>query len=407
MPLFRYTTIDGAGNKVEETLEAADERSAAAALRSQKKFITGLNEVTESAEEAGDAFSFLDHLSPVSTNDLAIFFRQLSSLLVSGITLLNSLHILKEQEKNRRMRKIIGRICLDVERGAPFSTPLKKFPKLFDHLTVGMVEAGEASGMMTTLLEKIATSLEQKATFKNQMTSAAIYPAIVIIAVILLVVFLVGIVIPKIVPILKLRGSRLPWNTQFLIDISEWFKVYWRHLFGCGGIFLSLVYFGYKSVGLFRYWIDRLKPKLPVVGPVFFYATVAQFTRNLSILLESGLTILVSLRIVHGLIGNEVARKVIRNAEERVSKGEAFSTPIKDAPNVFPLMVASMVAVGEETGRMDSSLGIAADIHEKILQTYITRMTALIEPLLIIVLGAVVGFVAWSLISGIFSMYQT
>jgi type IV pilus assembly protein PilC len=408
VPLYEYVTIDAGGNQVNLTIEAPDQRTAVAELRAQRKLVLSIEEAALAAENEAAAYemSLLDYLSTVNISDVAVFFRQLSSLLNSGVTLVNSLFVLEEQEKKSRLRKMIGRMRLDIQSGSSFLKAMQRFPGTFDSRVCGMVDAGEASGTLGVMLDRVATHLEEDAAFRSQMITGAIYPSVVIVVVIGVVAFLVGFVIPRIAPLLSLKAQKLPWNTQLIIDVSNWFKVYWRHFFGVVGIGGVLIWFAYRSMESLRYWIDRLKTKLPVIGPVFYYAVVVQFTRNLSTLIGSGVSVLESLRIVQGIIGNRAAQRVVATMETHILRGENLSTPIKAASYIFPPMVASMVSVGEETGSVDVSLGIAADIHEKILQTYIQRMTALIEPILIVVLGGIVGFVAFALISGILTMYQ-
>ena len=408
MSIYEYTTIDAAGNEVEETIEADDQRAAEAQLRARKKLVISLKEASLATEGEAHTYelSVLDYLSVIGVANIAVFFRQLSSLLNSGVTLVNALYVLEEQEKKSRMRKMIGRTRLDIQGGSSFLKALKRYPKVFDNRVCGMVDAGEASGTLGVMLDRIATHLEEDAAFRNQIITGAIYPAIVIIVVIVVIAFLVGFVIPRITPLLKLKAQKLPWNTQFMIDVSNWFMVYWRHFFAGVGATGVLMFFAYRSVASLRYWVDRLKTKMPLVGPVFYYSVVVQFTRNLSTLIGSGVSVLESLRIVQSIISNAAAKRVVGTMETHILRGESLSSPIKAASYVFPPMVASMVAVGEETGSVDVSLGIAADIHEKILRTYIQRMTAMIEPLLIIALGGIVGFVAFALISGILTMYQ-
>ena len=408
MPLYEYTTIDAAGNQLTETIEAPDQRTAAADLRAKRRLVISLKEADMAADGEAGAYelNILDHLSRVSLPDVAVFFRQLSSLLSSGVTLVNALFVLEEQEKKTRLRKMIGRMRLDIQGGSSFLKALERYPKIFDTRVCGMVDAGEASGTLNVMLDRVATHLEEDAEFRGQLITGAIYPCIVIVVVVGVVAFLVGFVIPKITPLLKLKSQKLPWNTQLIIDVSNWFIVYWRHFFAVlltGGVF---VWFAYRSMDGLRYWVDRLKTKLPIIGPVFYYSVVVQFSRNLSTLIGSGVSVLESLRIVQGIIGNSAAKQVVNTMETHILRGENLSAPIKAANFIFPPMVASMVAVGEETGSVENSLGIAADIHEKILKTYLQRMTAMIEPILIIVLGGLVGFVAFALISGILTMYQ-
>ncbi len=411
MPVYSYKTIDAAGNELTESIEAHDKKDAAQKLRAQRKVVILLEERARIPAEETEKrelykFSIFDHLTHISSGAIAVFFRKLSALVTSGVTLVNSLYVLEEQETVGKMRKIIGHIRLDVEGGSAFAVALKRHPQVFDSLIVGMVEAGEASGMLSDILERVARSLEQRAAFRSKIITGSIYPIIVIIAVVGVVTFLVGFVIPRIAPLLKMRGTRLPWNTQFLLNMSNWFKVYWPQFFASVMGILALTYIVYKLVKPLHYWVDRLKLKLPVIGPVLLNSIIVEFTRNLSILIKSGITVLESLGIVRNIIRNRAVKDVIDTIETHVLRGESLSIPIKAAGHIFPPMVASMVAVGEETGSLDTSLAVAADIHEKILDTYVKRMTALVEPLLIVVLGGIVGFVAWALISGILTMYH-
>jgi type IV pilus assembly protein PilC len=408
MPIFEYTTVDAAGNEVRELLEAEDEQSAAAELRAQRRIVLALRQAPMATESEAEQyeFSLLDSLSIIGTAELALLFRQLSSLLNSGVTLVNALYVLEEQEKKRRMRKIIGRIRLDILGGAPLENALNRSPGIFDQRVRGMTAAGEASGTLGTMLERIADHLEEDAAFKNQMITGAIYPAIVILVVVVVVGFLVTFVIPRITPLLKLKAQKLPWNTQMVIDISNWCTLYWPYLLSATAASLAVMVLSYRWLPGVRYWTDRLKTRMPIVGPVFYYSVVVQFTRNLSTLIGSGVSMLESLRIVRDIIRNSAAKKVLETMETHILRGENLSAPIKAADYMFPPMVASMVAVGEETGSVDVCLGIAADIHEKLLKTYIQRMTAMVEPILIVFLGGIVGFVAFALISGILTMYK-
>lgn len=411
MSIFAYKTIDAAGNELTQTIEADNKRDAAQKLRSQKKVVIFLEEQPEiSSKDTGERqaykFSIFDYLTYIGSGTIAVFFRKLSALVTSGVTLVNSLYVLEEQETVGKMRKIIGQIRMDVEGGSAFAVALKRHPKVFDSLIVGMIEAGEASGILSDILNRVATALEQRADFRGKIITGAIYPVIVIIAVIGVVVFLVGFVIPRIAPLLKMRGTRLPWNTLLLINMSDWFKIYWSQFLTSIIAVLSMAYATYRLVRPLRYWIDRLKLKMPVIGPVLVNSIIVEFTRNLSILINSGVTVLESLNIVRNIIKNRAVKEVIDTVETHILRGESLSIPIKAASHIFPPMVASMVAVGEETGSLDTSLAVAADIHEKILDTHVKRVSTMVEPLLILVLGGIVGFVAWALISGILTMYH-
>ncbi len=408
MPMYEYVTLDTGGHELTQIIEADSRDQAASRLRAEKKIILSIKDapMASAGEEHDCELTLLDHLSVVRLDDLAVFFRQFSSLLNSGVTLVNALYVLEDQTKKIRMRKMLGRIRLDIQGGTSLSGALDRFNKVFDERVRGMVAAGEASGTLGVMLTRIADHIEEDANFRSNLITGAIYPVIVSIVVVVVVVFLVSFVIPRITPLLRLRTHKLPWNTQLIIDVSEWFKLYWRYLLaglGSGGVSFYLLYRWNSRV---RYGIDILKTRIPVIGPVFYYSLIVQFTRNLSTLIGSGISILESLRIVRGIIGNRAARQVMETMEAHILRGESLSAPIKAAGHIFPPMVASMVAVGEETGSVETSLSIAADIHEKMLKAYVQRMNAMVEPVLILFLGTLVGFVAFAMISGILTMYK-
>ena len=380
---------------------------AAATLRNQGKLVLSIEE--NGAEKAGVKdplqLSFLDYFSSVRKNDIVLFFRQLATLIVAGITLSNALIVLEKQAAKRRLSKIIGTIRRDIEGGSTFQKALMRYPRIFDSLVIGMVNAGEIGGMLDVLLDRIATYLEDRAAFRTQVVSSFIYPAIVIIMSVIVISFLVGFVIPKFIPIIKGMGGTLPWNTQFIIDLTDWFKIYGKHLFAGLGIFVAILVLSYKYIEIVRYWVDRLKLKIPIFGCIFSYSMVVQFSENLSILIRSGINLAECLLIVRDAVGNHAAKAVITTMERVILRGESLSRPLRDANSIFPLMVADMVAVGEETGNMDTTLELSAGIYKNMLTTYVKRMNSMIEPVLIIVLGGIVGFVAWALIAGVLAMY--
>ncbi|MCL0096561.1 type II secretion system F family protein [Thermodesulfovibrionales bacterium] len=406
MPNFFYTTMDSGGKEVSGAIEAVNISAAAGSLRSQGKFITSLKETGEVMKkgEKLSLASLLDYISFIRSSDIVILFRQFSALITSGVTLVNSLQILQRQTKKRKLKQLLGQILADIEEGSTFADALKKHPRTFSSFIVNMVESGEVGGTLDIVLESIANRLEERSAFRAQVITSFIYPTIVIVMSIIVIGFLVGFVIPRFMPFILARGGELPWNTQFLLDSTHWLRSYWVHIIGtvAGGAV------GVYLLGRFdttKYWMDRLKIKIPIVGSVFAYSVVVQFSRNLASLLTSGVSMLESLRTVRNTLGNYAAMQVVDAMEKRVSRGENLSAPVRDASFIFPPMVAEMIAVGEETGGMDDALNLTAQIHEKLLQTYVKRMNSMIEPVLILVLGGIVGFVAWSLIAGILAMY--
>lgn len=406
MARFFYTTIDTNGKEISEVVEASDIKTAAGTLRSQGKIITSLKETGDIAKENEKVLfaSSFDYLSFICSSDIVILFRQLSVLITAGVTLANSLQILQRQTKKRKLKQLLAKVLGDIEQGSAFAEALKKHPRIFSSFITNMIESGEVGGTLDIILERIADYLEERAAFRAQIITGFIYPAIVIIMSIIVVSFLVGFVIPKFMPFIRTRGGKLPWNTQFLLALTGWLSSYWKHIAG-GTAVVSFGFYLLHKLEASRYWFDRIKLKLPIMGPIFVYSVVVQFSRNLSSLLSSGVSVLESLRTVRNTLGNYAAMQVMDVMERRVTMGENLSAPVRDAGYIFPPMVAEMLAVGEETGGLDEVLNLTAQIHEKLLRTYVKRMNSLIEPVLILVLGCIVGFVAWSLIAGILTVY--
>ena len=406
MPIFFYTTISDNGQEVSGTVEAVNINVAAGNLRSQRKIITSLKEIGDVTKKKDGSFfsSPFDYVSFIYSSDIVILFRQLSALITAGVTLVNSLQILQRQIKKRKLKRLLGQILHDIEEGSTFANALKKHPRIFSSFIINMIESGEVGGTLDIILESIANYLEERSAFRTQIITGFIYPAIVIVMSIIVVSFLVGFVIPKFMPFIKARGGKLPWNTQFLLDSTQWLRNYWKHIV-CVMAGTSLGIYFLNRLEAVKYWIDRAKTKLPVVGPIFVYSVVVQFSRNLASLLTSGVGMLESLQTVRNTLGNYAAMQAIDVMERRITMGENLSAPVRDASFIFPPMVAEMIAVGEETGGLGDALNLTARIHEKLLQTYIKRMNSLIEPVLILTLGGIVAFVAWALIAGILTMY--
>ena len=408
MARFFYTTINNNGKEVSGTVEAADINTAAANLRGQGRVITSLKEINDASKENKELSrtSSFDCFSFIWSSDIVIMFRQLSVLITAGVTLVSSLQILQRQTRKRKLKWLLSQVLHNIEEGSTFADALKKHPGVFSFFITNMIESGEVGGTLDIILERIADHLEERAAFRAQIITSFIYPAIVIVMSIIVVSFLVGFVIPKFMPFIKARGGKLPWNTQFLLDSTRWLKSYWKYIVGGAGAgFFGLFFL--SRIKAVKCWIDRIKMRLPIVGPVFLYSVVVQFSRNLASLLSSGVSMLESLRTVRNTLGNYAAMRVMDIMERRVTRGESLSAPVRDAVHVFPPMVAEMIAVGEETGGLDEALNLTAQIHEKLLETYVKRMNSLLEPVLILTLGGIVAFVAWSLIAGILTMYGT
>ncbi|MCD4825480.1 MAG: type II secretion system F family protein [Phycisphaerae bacterium] len=408
MASFKYNAVNAAGTKVSGTISGETISQAADKLRSQGLAITDLG---ESEGESGDATAggaaAMDAramFSVVRSGDVVLLFKQLASLAASGITLVSALGVLEQQAGKRRLRYMLSQIRRDVEAGTPLSEAMARFPRTFPVVVTSTIKAGELSGLMDEALNRIAGQLEDSAAFRTQMFSSLMYPTVLVVAVITVSAFLVGYVIPKIVPFLKVQGGRLPWNTRFLVEMSEVLQTYYPQILGWVGGVAVLLVVTYKTVAG-RYLIDLYKMRIPVIGPTFRLAAVVQFAKTVSTLLNSGVPMLESLKAARQTINNAAMQRVIDNMINRVMAGDNLSAPIARATGVFTPIIGSMVKMGEETGGMGGALELAAGIHQTMLQTRLKRMTSLIEPVLTVVMGGIVGFVAWALIAGMMSMY--
>ncbi len=405
MPTFSYATID----KTSGRIEASNINEAAAYLRSQKKVVIELKEFVvkdDSMLKKINIESILIHLSFIYSSDIILFFRQFSSLIKSGVTVINSLSLLEEQTNKRKLKKLLLDIKTDIEEGKTLADAMKKHKRYFDLFTVSMIESGELGGKLDVILERIATSLEQRRELITQAITGLIYPSIVVIMSIIVINFLVLFVIPKFMPFIQMAGSNLPWNTQLLIDIADWVKIYGKYI-GGGLIACFIVICIVSRYKKARYWIDRYKVKIPVVGKIFLYSIAIQFARNMESLLSSGVSILDGLETSKNTLKNEAAAQAVDIMKDDIIHGKTLAISIRNAGYIFPPIVSKMVEVGEETGEMSNAFHSIIEIHEKLLQTYIKRMNSLLEPVLIITLGGIVGFVIWGLIAGVMAMYSS
>ena len=400
MPLYTYKWLTSDGAENTEVFEAASLDAAAEQLRARRVMVLSINEVVPERPGGGRMAAF----GYVGSGDIVVLFRQLAVLIKAGVTVVGALQVLEEQCAKRRLRSILGTVRLDVETGRSFADALRRYPGVFSSVVVGMIEAGEVGGILDVVLERIATMLEKRAAFRSRLFTSLTYPAILFIAGGGALVFLATKVIPNLEPFIRARTGKLEWNTELLFNGSRWLSTHLGHLLvvslALAGVILI---FSRSNVG--RLQVDRLRLSLPVIGSIFLYSSMVQFSRNLASLVSSGVPLLLALRTVRGTIGNEAVARVVDEMHDRVIEGHSLSEPLRKS-RLFPPMVAGMVAVGEETGGIDHSLELVSDIFEQLLDTRIKRVNVMIEPLMTIVAVVIVGFVGWSLLGGILSTYK-
>ncbi|MCL0071987.1 type II secretion system F family protein, partial [Peptococcaceae bacterium] len=316
-----------------------------------------------------------------------------------------SLSVLEQQATNRGLKKLIGAIRNDVEAGWPLSAALEKFPKKFPRLVTSIIKTGEASGLLDEAMNQVVSYMEASTALRRQVLTAFFYPSIVLVVTIGVVFFMTGFVIPKIMPFIQMQGGQVPWNTQLLMDISSYVQE------NLGNIALGMLVSVILLAVLYKIpftgaLIDRYKMVLPVFGGIFQCGIMAHFSKTLHLLLSSGLPIIEALRATAETISNRAVRQTLTAMSEAVLGGLNLSETMKKAGILFPPLVVTAIKVGEETGNIDRSLQMVNEMYSDLLQRKIKTMTAMIEPVLIIFLGGVVGFVVWGMIAGILAGYQ-
>jgi type IV pilus assembly protein PilC len=334
--------------------------------------------------------------------DLVIFTRQLATMIDAGLAMVQSLQALAEQTSNKIMRDVIKDVCTRVEGGDSFSEALQKHPKVFSRLYVCMVAAGEKGGLLAEILARLATYLENSNRLRKKIKSAMMYPTVVTIVAICITIFLLVKVVPVFGEIFASFGAELPGPTQGLINISNFVKRYLIFiLVAGGGAVYAWLYFIKTPVGR-QFW-DARRIKLPIFGVIAHKICLARFTRTLASLIRSGVPILEVLQIVSQTVGNVIMEKAIKTAAVDIERGESISASL-GKHQIFPSMIIRMITAGEQTGKIDNMLERVSDFLDEEIETTLSGLTALIEPILIVFLGVVVGGMVICMFLPIFKM---
>jgi type IV pilus assembly protein PilC len=395
MASFLYVAREtGSGREVRSSVEAATEQAAIAALLNRNMLVVSIQEkVGKKGKTAGGR---------VALADLVIFTRQLATMIDAGLAMVQSLQALAEQTTHKIMRDVIKDVCARVEGGDSFSEALQKHPKVFNRLYVCMVAAGEKGGLLAEIMARLAVYLENAARLRKKVKSAMMYPTVVTVVAILITIFLLVKVVPVFGEIFQGFGAKLPAPTQALIDLSEFVK-HWiiLILLAMGGGVYAWLYFIKTKTGR-EFW-DSNRIKLPIFGVIAHKICLARFTRTLASLIRSGVPILEVLNIVSQTVGNVVMEKAIKTAALDIERGESISTALSKH-SIFPSMILRMITAGEQTGKIDNMLERVSDFLDEEIETTLAGLTALIEPILIVFLGVVVGGMVICMFLPIFKM---
>jgi len=395
MPTFNYLAMDAQGKQVKGEVEAQTLTLAISQVRANGYFPTQVTEKKASASKFNLNLN-IKIGENVKPRQISLFTRQLATLIDAGLPLLRSITVLKKQLKACKFQDILGAVAGDIEGGSTFSEALGKHPRTFSKLYINMVKAGEVGGVLEKVLDRLATFSERDLALKRKIKSALIYP-IAVIAVIFLVLYVIfAFVIPKFTEMYKDMGSALPGMTLFLIKMSDLAKE--RGWYVVPGIIVGIVLI-FKLVNRTsngRFILDKIKLHLLIFGPLVQKAVVARVTRTLGTLISSGVPILQALNIVRDTSGNEVFSRAISAVHDSIREGESIAAPLQTS-KIFPPMVINMIDVGEETGALDSMLMKIADTYEEEVDIAVSGLTSLLEPVIIVVMGVVVGFIVVSL----------
>lgn len=406
MATFKYSATDDGGKPVNGTLNSDGLQAAIATLKDRGLFVSEINEVkggrpgapagrpgAAAPAKKGGGFSF--GAPVIKTKPLAVITRQLATLLGAGLPLLRSLRTIRDQQKGPP-RQVLDGLASDVEQGALLSQAMDKYPKSFPKIYTAMVRAGETSGALDTVLNRLAEFAESDLKLRGKIKSAMAYPTIIIIVAVGIVSFIMISIVPVFVDMFAdFEAGELPGPTQALIFLSSFMtERLWLGILILVG--LIVIYRILTRIDATKYYVDLVKIKLPVFGPVVYKTIIARFSRTLATLITSGVPILTSFEIVEGTVGNLVMSRAIKSVREAVREGAGISNPMNKA-RVFPAILTNMVNVGEETGALDTMLDKVAETYEDEVDRAVEALTSMIEPILIVFMGVVVGFIVISL----------
>ena len=396
MPLFEYVAKDRTGNTINDVFEAPERQIALDKLRSQNLIVISLKEKSAALKRMAGMSG------RVKLDDVAVFSRQLATLVDSGIPILEGLDVLYQQTENKSFREALRRVRDGVETGLSLSAAFAKHPKVFSPLYVSMVRAGESSGMLDEILDRLAVYLEKTAALQRKIKSALVYPGVVSGMALAITAVLFIKVVPVFREVFSGFAIDLPTPTRIMITISDLFKQYFLIWLISMGI-LGFLVKRFANTEKGRLLFDGIMLKLPVFGILLKKVAISKFSRTLSTLLKSGVPILACLDIVSKTCGNRVFEVAIIAAHDGIKEGESISAPLAKS-KVFPPMVVKMVAIGEKSGEIEKMLGKIADFYDEQVDAAVTALTSLIEPLIIAFLGILIGTIVICMFLPIFQM---
>ena len=406
MPVFEYKARDRGGKVIAATMEAASQREVATALREKGLFVSEIKAPKRGLNADIKLPVWLDPGSRPNMRDVTVFSRQFATVINAGLPVVQSLSILQRQTEKQGFKNALKKIREDVETGLPLSDALSKFPSIFNRLYVYLVKAGEVSGNLDGILERVAAYMEKQAELRGKIRTALTYPTVVLVIALGVTFFLLTGIVPQFAQILDQLGGELPLITRVLIGISDFLiNFWWLLILMVVGAITGLVFWYRTDNG--RHALDALMLKLPVLGVLIQKTAIANFSNTFGLLLHSGVNIIESIDITKGSAGNVIVEDILEETKEAVQRGEQISATLMKYPKVFPPLVSSMTAIGEETGAVDSMMNKIAQFYEREVDEAVSSLTAALEPMLIVFLGVIVGFIVAGMFLPMFSIIGT
>ncbi|MCC7195342.1 MAG: type II secretion system F family protein [Gemmatimonadaceae bacterium] len=393
MATFTYTARDAKGALKSDTIEAANRQDVVAQLRKLRLNVVKVEEAAKAKQKTGGS---------IAMRDIVIFTRQFSTMINSGLPLVQALDILSKQTENKALAAVTRQVVFDVESGHTVADALGRHPKAFSDLYVNMVAAGEAGGILDTILMRLATFMEKNDALVRKVKGAMIYPGVIFSVAAIAVTVLLIFVIPVFQSMFASVNLALPLPTRIVIGLSEFLKGYWWAIIG-GGFFGFQFFKRYYATPKGRLAVDKAMLAFPVLGDVLRKSAVSRFTRTLGTLISSGVSILDGLEITAKTAGNRVIQDAIMSSRSSIAGGDTIAAPLAKS-NVFPPMVISMIAVGEQTGGLDEMLSKIADFYDEEVDAAVGNLLSLLEPVMIVFLGVVVGGMVVAMYLPIFDM---
>jgi type IV pilus assembly protein PilC len=399
MSTYVFKAMDFAGVKAKGEVEGESKQAVSDQLKARGLIVLDVADKHASREiEIG-------FLKSVKAQDLAVFSRQLATMISSGMSILRALHVLEEQTESKFLKETIVQVRKDVESGLSLSDAMIRHPKVFNPLFVAMTRAGEAGGVLEDSLMRVADQLEKDASLRRQIRSAMIYPILVITFAVGIMLALVAFLVPVFEGVFKQFGGSLPAITQVAVTMSHAVVGYWWAMFG-GAAAITISFIKWKKSSWGRPQWDRFRLRVPMkIGAIVQEVAIARWSRTLASLTSAGVPLLLALEITGKTGGNVAIEEAMDGVIESVKRGGTISAPLADAP-IFPNMVTHMVGVGEETGAIDTMLDKVADFYEDRVEASVKALTSILEPIMIIVIGSIVGFIVIAMYMPLFTIYN-